>query len=238
MVVVLLLRGHVRNSFENDDLYNFIKKISLIETIDIYIHTWNVYSNNLSWREIKDDDRIIYEEIILNYFKDLKHNIKHIIINNDLKIELVGKKEGYIGNGKMPLIGWKNMWYGNNIMIDYISKKYNSKDIIINTRIDILTNSNIDFYNSDKMLSFIKNSLKVFHTNKYNIKKNIFMYKDAWTGIDNIIFGSLFTMKKIIKYFHYNLDEIIESYEEGNFKFPHEFLVFKENEKLFYTLEE
>lgn len=107
MVVVLLLRGHVRNSFENDDLYNFIKKISLIETIDIYIHTWNVYYNILSWRKIKDDNRIIYEEKILSYFRDLKDNIKHIIIDDDFKIELVGKKEGYVGNGKTPLIGWK-----------------------------------------------------------------------------------------------------------------------------------
>lgn len=233
MVVVLLLRGHIRNSFENDKLYDFIKEISLIETIDIYIHTWNVYSNNLSWKEIKEDNRIVDEEKILSYFRDLKDNIKHIIINDDLKIELVGKKKGYIGNGKMPLIGWKNMWYGNNVMIDYISQKYNSEDIIINTRIDILTNSNIDFYNYDKMLYFIKRSLRVFYTNKYNIKKNIFMYIDEWVGIDNLFFGNIYTMQKIIKHFHYNLDEIIESYDEGKFTFPHELLVFRENEKIF-----
>jgi len=231
-MIILLLRGHIRNSFDNDDLYNFVKKISLLETIHIYISTWNIYSNDVSWREIKKDDRLVDENTIFNYFKDLKDNIKHIIINDDSKIKMVGKTKGYVGNSKMPLIGWKNMWYGNYIIMDYISKKYNSKDIIINTRIDILQNSNSQFYNLEIMLSFIKYCINIFYNNN-KIKKNIFVYNDEWVGIDNLIFGSVFTMRKLINYFHYNLDEIIETYEEGTFEFPHELLVFRENNKIF-----
>jgi hypothetical protein len=133
----------------------------------------------------------------------------------------------------MSLVGWKNMWYGNYTMMEYISQKYNSEDIIINTRIDILDNCNANFYNYTNMMTFIKNSITVYYTNKCKLTKNIFLYNNEWVGIDNIFFGNIYTMQKLIKHFQFNLDEIVDSYEEGKFKFPHELLFFRENEKIF-----
>ena len=81
--MILILRGHIRNSFNNLKLYNLINQIyETDQNIKIYIHTWNIFSNNISWREIESNNTPVTEEIIYNYFNDLKHLIKHIIIIN------------------------------------------------------------------------------------------------------------------------------------------------------------
>jgi hypothetical protein len=165
---------------------------------------------------------------INNYFRDLKDNIKRIIIDDDTKIVLNGKTDGNVGNGKMPLKGWKNMWYCNHNIMQYISREKLQNDTIINTRIDILKNSNHPIYNKDLLVSFIK-----FIINSCSINKNYFPFNREYVGIDNIIAGNVETMKKLIDHFHNNLDNIIKSYNNGNFNFPQELLVFRENTKLF-----
>lgn len=227
-MVILLLRGHIRESFDDDDLYNFVKKIAIFSPIEIYISTWNIYANNLSWRAVKEDNRIVDKMTIYNYFRDLKDNIKRIIIDDDTKIVLNGKTEGNVGNGKMPLTGWKNMWYCNHNIMKYISREKFQNDTIINTRIDILKNSNYHIYNKDLLLAFIK-----FIINSRSINKNHFVVNKEYAGIDNIIAGNVGSMKKLIDHFHNNLDNIIQSYDNGNFNFPQELLVFRENNKIF-----
>ena len=110
--MILIIRGHIRQSFETSNLIDFIKSIHhIFPDIKIYIHTWNIFSNNLSWRPIQINNTIVTEEIIYNYFGELKHLIKHIIIDNDSNIKLIGNLHGRI-NGSMPIHGWKNYWYG------------------------------------------------------------------------------------------------------------------------------
>ena len=96
--MILILRGHIRNSFNDDDILNLVK--SLVEKypdIKIFIHTWNVLSSNLSWREVDDNDNNDNEYKILNYFKEYESNIKHIIIDDDTKVNLAGNTVGNIG---------------------------------------------------------------------------------------------------------------------------------------------
>ena len=79
----IILRGHVRDAFKNDRLYNFlyylIKNMNL--NIDIYIYTWlNIEANpGQSWRKLKKTDVLINSDIISEYFKDI--NIKKNIYN-------------------------------------------------------------------------------------------------------------------------------------------------------------
>ena len=85
--MILIIRGHIRKSFENKQFYNFIKKIyEIYPTLEIYIHTWSIFANNISWREIEVNDNIVTEDTIYTYFDDLKHLIKNIIIDDDTKI--------------------------------------------------------------------------------------------------------------------------------------------------------
>jgi hypothetical protein len=201
--MILILRGHIRTSFETNDLLIFIKLIyALYPELTIYIHTWNIFSNNISWRKLKVNTQIVTEEIINTYFYDLKHLIKHIIIDDDSNIELIGNTTGNINNGPMPIIGWKNYWYGKYNIINYIyNTNISSNELIINCRFDVLNNSNT--FNKEHLIKFITNN------NKQNITKNIFLFDHECTGIDNFYLGNKNTLYKLSKMFFYNLDDIL-----------------------------
>jgi hypothetical protein len=229
-MLILLLRGHVRETFENDELYDLIKEISNIVEIEIYISTWNIYANNLSWREIKEDNREITEQIIRTYFRELQEKIHLVLIHDEKNILLNGRIDGVFGKGDMPIRAWKNMWYSQYFMMDFINKTKPKNQLLLNLRLDILKNSNRDINNKEYILHYV-NVYAGFLKNNANIKKNNFLLELEWAGIDNIIGGTVETMYKLLRHFHFNLDAILTSY--GNFKFPHEVLVYRENDKIF-----
>ena len=218
--MILILRGHIRTSFDDNKLYDFIKKINLIYNIHIYIHTWNIQQSNVSWREINTINNIITNETIYNYFRDLRHLIKHIIIDDDTKIKLIGNLIGTIGS-LCPIIGWKRYLYGLYQIIDYV-KNFSVDEFIINMRFDIFSNSNN--INEDQILYFIYTNI-----NK-KFKKNVFIYNILTHGIDNVFGGNSVTMYKLCKYFNENLDYIVE---KNNNISNQEFLLFIENNLIF-----
>jgi hypothetical protein len=218
--MILIIRGHIRNSFDNDRLLILIKLINILNSdIKIYIHTWNIFANNISWRKIIQNNNIVTKETIYNYFDEVKNLIEDIIIDDDTNIELIGNLQGCINNGPMPIIGWKNYWYGKYKIIKHLyDKKIDPNKMIINLRFDILNNSN-DLSEID-ILQFIKD-------NKENqIKKNIFIKDNEFFGLDNIYIGNLKTIYILNHYFHYFLDEILLKINNT----PHqEFIVYRLN---------
>ena len=146
--MIIFIRGHIRNSFNDKGLYNLIKSIIKFHKTDIkiYIHTWNIYSSNLSWRKIEKNKRNVNPSIINHYFQDLSSYIKNIIIEDDTKIDIKGKVAGNICSTKCPLLGWKNMWHGIYTGIDYINKNEDLNEYVIHTRFDILSNSFSQFF--------------------------------------------------------------------------------------------
>jgi len=49
--MILIIRGHIRGAFLNTSLRQFVKDvIDCGSEIKIYIHTWNIFSNGISWR--------------------------------------------------------------------------------------------------------------------------------------------------------------------------------------------
>jgi hypothetical protein len=136
-----------------------------------------------------------------DYFDDLSHLIKHIIIDDDSKITLIGKTNGVVSASPMPIIGWKNYWYGKYQIINYIyNNQIDENDMIVNFRFDINMNSNnID---NNCIMNFIKENNKLIFT------KNVFL-KDRIAGSDNIYIGNINTMYKLIHNFFYELDDII-----------------------------
>ena len=48
--ITLILRGHIRDSFENKDIYNYVKYISSISNLKLYIHTWCFRNGKHSWK--------------------------------------------------------------------------------------------------------------------------------------------------------------------------------------------
>lgn len=201
--MILIIRGHIRNAFKTQNLYNLIEMLyNIFPELNIFIHTWNIFSNNISWREIPINGEIVSEDIICNYFGKLNNCIKHIIIEDDKNIRLHGNLEGTINNGPMPIIGWKNYWYGKYKIINYIFNNFKYHDrIVVNTRFDILDNSNN--FSGKTIIDFIKNN------SGKKLIKNVFLFNDEVNGIDNIYIGNIYTMYRLTNSFFYNLDDIL-----------------------------
>lgn len=230
--LILSLSGHIRESFKDNRLYNFIYMLNSNYNLHIYLHTWNIVQNNLSWRIIDEDNTNVSEEKIKSYFNDLAYLIKYIKIDDDKKISLFGNIEGTIGNGTCPIKGWKNMWYGKyQLANNFINDNTNLHIPILNTRYDIFNlakgNDNELFnyvFNEDNILLFINNNYKSNYT------KNIFIFDKETYGIDNVYIGDSKTVYNLCNHFNFNLDNILSKYPTV---YNQEFLVYKENEILF-----
>lgn len=201
--MILLIRGHIRNSFDSKNLYDFVKKIhESTPDLKIFIHTWNIFANNTSWRRIEPNNTHVTEDIIYNYFGNLKHLIQHIIIDDDSKIQLIGKLEGSMNHSPMPIIGWKNYWYGKYKIINYLyDEKTDENEMIVNFRFDLNENSNN--FDENFLIDFIMKNLGT------QFKKNKFMFDNEENGIDNIYIGNIETMYKLSHYFFNELDSIL-----------------------------
>jgi hypothetical protein len=235
--MIILLRGHIRNSFDTPYLYELIQYLSNNYNIEIYIHTWDIIQNNISWREIKEKKIPVTNELIYDYFKDLKHLIKHIIIDNDKNLKLFGNTKGKVY--KAPCLGWKNMWYGKFRIIQYLFQNYHSfkmnspvDQLVVNVRFDIFSNSQL--FKAKNIFKFINNIAYYTSLHNHVLTKNIFIKNIATCyGIDNIYIGNINTMYKLIGHFHYNLDKIMIRNKNNRKIKVQEALVFLENKRIF-----
>jgi len=217
--MILIIRGHIRKSFINKDFLNLVKSIYEIDNnLKIYIHTWNIFSSNKSWRYIETNNTQVTKDIIYDYFNEFRYLIKEIIIDDDTKISLIGNLEGNIKNCLMPIHSWKNYWYGQYRIIHFLNYlDIDKNEFIINCRFDVLNNSYS--FNHYEIINFII-------VNKNNIfTKNNFIKDYECKGIDNIYIGNIYTMYKLIYEFNFNLDSILNKNESNH---P-EYLVFRIN---------
>jgi hypothetical protein len=205
--MILILRGHIRNGMDNSTLLNSVKAIvAKFPDIRIYIHTWNVVASSISWRHIAANNTIVTSEYILDYFKDVRENIRHIEIDNDTSIELIGTTDGKIGEA--PKIGYKRMWYGKYKILTIIkSEKSDPNELVINTRFDI-NNINGSLLDASTILSFIENA---YLTQNRDI---VFYYKS--TMCDVFYSGSLDNMYILSYDLHANMDDIVMRFPYTN----------------------
>ena len=222
----IIIRGHIRNSFTTNELYNLIKYLSKNYKIKIYIHSWSIKQNNISWRPIENDFTIIDINFIKLYFKDLSKFIKKIIIEDDSNIKLNGNLEGKILSKKTYILGWKRYIYSQHKIIHYLYKKIKNKNnFLLNIRFDLFTNSYI--FPCNEIIDFINKNYNKNH------KKNIFLRDNECCGVDNIIIGTIKTNYKLMSFIHYNLDDILLYKENENLQNP-EFIIPRVNKLIFH----
>jgi hypothetical protein len=227
--MIIVLRGHIRQSFKNELLYRFIKYICLhYDNVEIYIHTWNIVQNGLSWRKIEMIHSEVNEQTIMNYFKDMNVFIKKILIEDDNNIKLNGNIKGYIPGTEAPILGWKNYWYSKYQIMKQI-KEENEETVgnkeqhnLINMRFDLFNNSNI--FSLEKLITFMNTC------NNEVLSENKFLKNEFFAGCDNLYIGNMDTMYRLIYHFHFHLDSIIKKH--GSIKYQ-EALVMIENAQLF-----
>ena len=136
----ILLRGHIRDAFDTPALYDFIRTLHTLYSVELYVQTWAIFSNNISWRPIQTNNKRVTETIIRKYFHDIP--IPQILILNAANIE--GHKMGNVARSRVPIVGWKNMWYGKFHNIKCAREAFGDIDEnIVNMRFDLLSNSNV-----------------------------------------------------------------------------------------------
>jgi hypothetical protein len=198
--MIILLRGHIRTGFDTPQMYNFLQLLHTISPLTIYIHTWGIQQNSLSWRPIKENKTEISKDTITAYFCELAPCIKTIRIDPDGCLPLIGNTEGCVVRSSIPTRGWKNMWAGKYTMLEQIYQENSPSLPIINTRFDLFTNSNN--FSSEELLSFFKNSILT------PPKAISFLRTELFNGCDNFYIGSVYAMFKLAEHFHMRLASI------------------------------
>jgi uncharacterized protein YcgL (UPF0745 family) len=203
MKIAFCIRGHIRTGFNDSQLKDYIKKLSTIHEVDIFLHTWKESEAKSSYRELDHTSAFkVTPKILKEYFGDL--SIKNIIVDNDSKLELHGNLEGTIPNSKCPVIAWKRMWAGQFKMISYLYDNHrNDYDRVVNTR--------YDFFTHKLCYTPVKNLLKMTAEQSALTIKYPQYYRHL-LGADNYYVGKLDTLYDLIGDFHYKLDDILEKY--------------------------
>jgi hypothetical protein len=204
--MILILRGHIRNAFTTPHLKEWVASVhKLCPALTIYIHTWSVFANTISWRPIQENTARVTKKTITDYFQELSPLIQHMMIEDDSQLPLIGNTIGKINNYMAPIKGWKNYWYGKYQILHYVQSRVLPDEMIINTRFDVMR---IPFnpLTHDQMISFIQQHRETVFT------KNKFMYEEQHAGIDNFYVGNIGTMYPLAHHFHYHLDDILEKH--------------------------
>ena len=210
----IILRGHIRNAFLSQDLKNLMNDIASQFDISIFVHSWNIVQNNLSYRNMDNNYSIVNENTINDYFGEyLTSKIKHIIIEDDKNIKLLGSLNGFVGSTKCPVKGFKNMLYGKEKIANYVYNNVDHDEKVVQFRFDILSNpfplrhhQVIDFLNTNTLC-----------TTRYENEKMRFISDRPIMGIDNIFISSVSYMFKFLHGFYSHFDEINNKYRNvGN----------------------
>jgi hypothetical protein len=237
--IALMLRGHIRTSFDDDKLYNLLKKMTTDYNVDIYIYTFNIKSAGKIYKtEDKEvNNQKITENDIKIYLKDLIKFTKAIIIDENGSANLNNDRNiGNISRNKF-LHMWNSIYgvikYVKNTNIDYI--------YAINMRLDYyqlsdkfpktfsLTHMRRLFY-VDVFDDFIKNLDKtqnfslasIVDNENLNVKTNKFFknFREKNEKKLNILLNIKYDKNDIL----YGIDNLFAGHIEYLYKLSHTFV--------------
>ena len=64
--MILMIRGHIRESFETKKLYELIKELhTIFPDLKIFIHTWNIFANNVNHRTVSANSKSVDNELYM-----------------------------------------------------------------------------------------------------------------------------------------------------------------------------
>lgn len=230
MKLNFLLRGHIRNSFNDKRLLNMIEGLSSNYELSVYIHTWNIVQSSLSWKRIDEIKLSVDEDFVRSYFKNINNVIKVVFIEDDTKIKLHGNVEGFIGRTACPVRAWKNMYYGKFQLVNYVASATQAKEVAVQARLDVMSNQ---FSMCQKEIE------KFIHTNSFDISRGgdeermRFLRMHPFLGIDNIYMATVEDMQSFINYMYFDMDRILHVHRGTRHQ---EHISFHERKSIFKSL--
>jgi hypothetical protein len=136
--IAFILRGHVRDSLDDDKLYIFLKQlVNEYPNIEIYVYTFEVKSTGKIYKENKEiNNKKICEEDIKKYLRDIMDFTRNITIDKNSYANIQNdRKIGNISRNK-----FLHMWASIFNAINFVKEKCKKEEIeysyIINMRMD------------------------------------------------------------------------------------------------------
>lgn len=202
-----MIRGHVRDSFQDDQLDQFLLLLGKEFDVSIHIHTWNVSEarKGSSWRHLDFQNLFLVDRYkYTSYFSLLNQKkIKHLYIDDDSKINLNGNLNGIICKTKCPVIGWKRMFWGQNMIIKKIYDSKKRYDAVLSIRPDLFTRFNVSTKDIVKMIFDFKSKQISFLNDRIS---------DNCVEVDNCFIGKVHFVYELIKSMHEDLDSLLDRY--------------------------
>ena len=217
--LIISLRGHIRCSFDNSGLYDFITCMSQQFDVRIYIHTWLKRECTASWRPLIDKykDVDIKEQDIRDYLGTHCDKIKKICIEDEDESDLHGNIEGKLTPiCMMPKRSWKFFLYGVWKSIDIIDDKNDKNAYMVNVRFDMFQKrlvfawGQIGKENRPNNNQYIAQSIAEIICKRMKNPPRVESVSPSRNGYDNIFMGTVEAMTLLTSVLHKHLDTILE----------------------------
>lgn len=200
----LILRGHVRSSFNDRKLFDLVAEISDRFETKIYAHTWNVVQNSISWREMAEVSEPVGEYAVRAYLSGF--NVRWVSVDNDGEIKHVGNTEGKIGRTPCPILGWKNMYWGLLKASGMVRNSEPPGSVTVQTRFDLLSNP---FSPSpQEVLEFLLREYEAVAAGGGD-ERIRFLRMHCFLGVDNIYMATADDVFRFVSYMYYDMDRIL-----------------------------
>jgi len=130
--IALLLRGHVRESFNDKRLYNFIERLVFEYDVDIYVYTFNIKDAGRIYTDKEVDKKNITLNDVESYFNNLVRYVKKIVIDENG----IAKKDNERMIHKVSKNKYLHMWSSILGVINLAKNSDIDYDYAINMRLD------------------------------------------------------------------------------------------------------
>jgi hypothetical protein len=201
----LVIRGHVRSSFGDGVLRGLVGRISERFKASIYVQTWSVVQNGLSWRRLQENHESVTEGMVRDYMEGF--DVRSVDVIDDSVIRHHGKTKGNIGRTPCPVLAWKNMYYGKLAALKCVLDGGTEESVTMQMRFDILSNP---FSPSEsEILDFLDRDYALFADGSLGDERMRFLRMHCFMGVDNIYMATAGDMHRFISYMYYDMDRIL-----------------------------
>ena len=222
--IALVLRGHIRDAFDNERLRQFLFHIANDHRlcVHLYVQTWTHLEaqRHCSWRPLEDVslNTDVTVETLRAYIPIPAYGLR---IMRDEDAMLVGGSDGFVGGTSK--LGWKRMWYGIYTIVNDIRNGAFVYDNVLSLRFDFfgdyVTGRHVEDYG--RVISGEDLVEWAATTNPTTIS---FLTDSACTGVDNCYMGPITRMFTLCACFHFNLDHTCS---DVGVEYNHEKMVYK-----------
>lgn len=227
----LIIRGHIRNSFESSDFRGLVRSIvNKVPGIRIYVHSWNVVQSSLSWRGMEEDRTEVTPEMIVEYL-DVGENLRRVVVEDDRNVRVPGRVTGTVASTPCPTKGYKLMFYGMMRGSELVLEDSDPEEMVVQTRFDILSGwakmskerilEFMDFRPGEgEPIRFLIRPGENDRDRKLRLdrwRRHGSEYEPHWTlGVENTFMATARNMNVFLSHMYSRFDEVEAKYKRAN----------------------